>query len=281
MAGIGIEPNVSNGGFFTGSDKAIEKLLAAGIEIKNREKDGQIAAAEQQREIREIDGVKYVWNSHRDKWELFDRGTPLDPPHPKCLEFFDLDGIIAYINCNTEGLIPQDGTKLMMIVRDESSVVLMSLPTPFNKERYPIATVVAHVPHIKFGAYMDIDTFNTMLLSTFVETDARKTLFSVVKAMTKEQSASVTDDGVGQVVTVKQGVSMAQNVTFQNPVPLKPMRTFTEIDQPESNFTLRVNEDAEVALFESDGGFWKNMAVARIAEYLRTKITHPGVVVIA
>ena len=67
MAGIGIEPNVSNGGFFTGSDKAIEKLLAAGIEIKNREKDGQIAAAEQQREIREIDGVKYVWNSHRDK----------------------------------------------------------------------------------------------------------------------------------------------------------------------------------------------------------------------
>lgn len=91
----------------------------------------------------------------------------------------------------------------------------------------------------------------------------------------------MTDDGVSQVLTVKQGVSLAQNVTLQNPVPLKPMRTFSEVDQPESNFTLRVNGDADVALFEADGGAWKNAAVANIKNYLESKLYGYGVVVLA
>ena len=80
---------------------------------------------------------------------------------------------------------------------------------------------------------------------------------------------------------VEQGVSMASNVTFKNPVPLKPIRTFAEIDQPESNFTLRVNDSAQAALFEADGGVWKNVAVALIKDYLKSNLYGCNVSVIA
>lgn len=90
-----------------------------------------------------------------------------------------------------------------------------------------------------------------------------------------------TDDGISQVITTKQGVSMAQNVVFQNPVPLKPMRTFTEVDQPESNFTLRVDEDANCALYEADGGAWKNEAVINIHDYLKNNLYGQNIVVLA
>lgn len=59
------------------------------------------------------------------------------------------------------------------------------------------------------------------------------------------------------------------------------MRTFSEVDQPESNFTLRVNENAECALYESDGGAWKNEAVSSIAHYVRQKLYASNVVVMA
>jgi len=88
-------------------------------------------------------------------------------------------------------------------------------------------------------------------------------------------------DGVGQQITVKEGVSMATTVNFQNPVPLQPRRTFSEVDQPESNFTLRVDKEAKVALFESDGGAWKIDAVNYIRQYLTAQIENPAVIVIA
>ena len=59
------------------------------------------------------------------------------------------------------------------------------------------------------------------------------------------------------------------------------MRTFSEIEQPESNFVLRVDRDANIALFEADGGAWKNAAVARIRDYLKWRLSDCPVVVIA
>lgn len=228
----------------------------------------------------EIDGVTYCWNVEKMRWESMSHVLPNDEPVPKMLPFFTLQGLVDYINENTEGLIPND-KKLILKVEDPALVQLVSQPSTYYKERHVIALASAHAPEMRFERYMDAETFTTMLLSRFIETDARNTLFSVVKSMTKKQSCNTTDDGVSQVITVEQGVSMAANVTFKNPVPLKPMRTFSEVDQPESNFTLRVNEDAEAALFEADGGAWKIEAVDNIAKFLRATITNPNVVVIA
>jgi hypothetical protein len=69
-----------------------------------------------------------------------------------------------------------------------------------------------------------------------------------------------------------------QEVSIQNPVWLKPFRTFTEVDQPASPFVVRIREDCgsiDVALFEADGGSWRNDARYLIKEFLNFQINNP------
>lgn len=268
-------------GFFNGTKELVEMLMDKAEAAENQRMLLLDAKEGIAREIKDIGGVPHRWDWNKDMYVPMDIPVPKDEVVPQALEFFTLGGIVDYINENSEGLIPTDGSRIILQVEDQSNVVLLSQPSANKKARHIIAKTQAHVPAIDFGRYMDTDAFNTMLLSKFIETGARKTLFTVVKSMTKQQSAQTTDDGVGQVITVKEGVSMASNVTFQNPVPLRPRRTFTEVEQPESNFTLRVDEEARAALFESDGGAWKNEAVRNIKEYLQRNIENPAVIVIA
>lgn len=268
-------------GFFNGSTELVELLMSKATDAEEARQALIRGEQDMSRAIKEIGGVPHRWDVDLSKWVPMDIPVPKDEVVPQALEFFTLGGIVDYINENSEGLIPTDGSRFILQVEDQSNVILLSQPSANKKARHIIAKTQAHVPAIDFGRYMDTDAFNTMLLSKFIETEARKTLFTVVKSMTKQQSAQTTDDGVGQVITVKEGVSMASNVTFQNPVPLRPRRTFTEVEQPESNFTLRVDEEARAALFESDGGAWKNEAVRNIKEYLQRNIENPAVIVIA
>ncbi len=266
-----------NIGFFNGSAELVEMLIKYG---EDTEKKSMQAV----QRIEDIGGQKYRWDSDADRWIPIEptKLIPDDDPVAASLEFFTLDGIVDYIIENVEGLVPiEKQNRLILHVVDQSTVELLSHPSERHKKRNVIARCKAHVPGIIYNAHMDAERFNTQLLSNFIETPARAELFKVIKSLTKEQGCNTTDDGVSQVITVKQGVSMAQNVTFQNPVPLKPMRTFPEIEQPESNFTLRINENAQCALFEADGGVWKNVAVAGIRDYLKVKLKDANVVVIA
>ena len=50
-------------------------------------------------------------------------------------------------------------------------------------------------------------------------------------------------------------------------VMLRPFRTFLEVEQPESEFLLRVDPDEGIGFFEADGGIWKLEAKKNIADY--------------
>lgn len=274
MATVGNPTDASKGGFFGGATELATFLVQKGRDLNQ-------ATMEAALEIKEIDGIKYVWNRNNYRWEQIKPPIPDDVPVPATFKFFTLDGILEYIKQNTEGLIPSGDERLILQVVDETSVRLWSLPSKNHKERHVIAACDAHVPNVPFGRWLDVESFNTMLLSNFLETSERDEVFKVVKSMTREQNCNTSDDGVSQVITVKQGVSLVSNTQFKNPVPLQPMRTFTEVDQPESNFTLRVNGEACVALFEADGGAWKNEAVENIKQYLVAGTYASNVVVIA
>lgn len=270
-------PETKSAGFFNGATELAKFLVEQGKNLEH-------ASMADAQNVIDIDGQKYVWNRNNWRWEAVKPVTfiPDDAITAPTISFFTLDGLIDYIVENVEGLIPTDPQyRLILQVVDHTTVRLISHPSEHHKQRTVIAKCDAHVPDITFGRYLDTELFNTQLLSNFIDTPARAELFRVIKSMTKEQSCNTTDDGVSQVITTKQGVSMAQNVVFQNPVPLKPMRTFTEVEQPESNFTLRVDEDARCALFEADGGAWQNEAVVAIRDYLKMNLCGQNVVVLA
>lgn len=264
--------NHMENGIFAGLDAAVQNIIKLGIECEKMVEKPQIV---------DVDGVSYLYD--RKECTLFEvkPELPDDAPTPESIEFFSLDGFADYVNVDPDGILANTDVKFIVHVVDPSTVCLLSKLSTSHKKRKVLAFCKAHAPKIVFGEHLDVETFNTMLLSTFVKTEALDTLFKVVASMTKEQNLSVADDGVSQAITVKQGISTTANIKFENPVPLKPIRTFTEVSQPESNFVLRVNDKACAALFEADGGAWKNEAVSNIGRYLAYRITRENVIVLA
>ena len=86
--------------------------------------------------------------------------------------------------------------------------------------------------------------------------------------------AEYGDDGVTQKATVRQGIASKTDAVVPNPVKLRPYRTFTEVVQPASDFIFRMKEDRGItcALFEADGGAWKNAAMKNIKECLEFEL---------
>lgn len=67
-------------------------------------------------------------------------------------------------------------------------------------------------------------------------------------------------------------VTVAPEEAGRSRVALRPYRTFTEVEQPESEFILRLDDEGRVGLIEADGGAWKMTAKASIAAYFETML---------
>lgn len=70
----------------------------------------------------------------------------------------------------------------------------------------------------------------------------------------------------------RQGVAIKAMVAVKPRVPLRPFRTFQEVEQPESEFLLRLDEDGNIGLFEADGGMWRLTARQTIKAFLEAKL---------
>ena len=130
---------------------------------------------------------------------------------------------------------------------------------------------------------MDPEPFIIGLQCHFVEDPALRGLVQFVSSLTAENVAIAEDDGISQTATVRQGIALKATKKVDPKVRLRPYRTFREVDQPPSQFLLRLrnreNAPPSCALFEADGGFWKIEAVENIAEYLKDALPK-GVMVI-
>lgn len=97
-------------------------------------------------------------------------------------------------------------------------------------------------------------------------------LLKVVGNVKEENVRETGDNGIAQAVTIKTGVASAADVLVPNPVSLAPYRTFLEVEQPASSFIFRMKDGPSGAIFEADGGAWRNQAIANVREYLATEL---------
>ena len=119
---------------------------------------------------------------------------------------------------------------------------------------------------------MDVESFNIMMQSNFIPNGDSEVVLNYASAIKIDKGAEIADNGISQVTTIKTGVSTLQLAKAPNPVTLKPYRTFQEVDQPESKFVFRINDNPGCALFEADGGIWRAAAKTAIAEYLNNNL---------
>lgn len=184
--------------------------------------------------------------------------------YPERLHLTTLDSLIDYYKSDINKITEQR----TMIVVDNPREVYVYTEDDELKKRTLLISVEADLPSVSFGQFMPADEFNIMLQSKFLNQYARENVIDFASKLVIEDGSDIEDDGVSQITTVKQGVASRAKAKAPNPVKLSPYRTFLEVEQPASNFILRLNKNANLALFEADGGFWKLQAVRLVKEYL-------------
>lgn len=189
-------------------------------------------------------------------------------PKPSALVTTTLTAMVDYLKTDMDKKYSE---RLLIHVKAPDEVVLYSeLRGDADREIY--MKCEALTPDINFEKFIDTEKFNIMLQSSFVRNEDCSILLQVVGNVKDEAVKETGDDGVTQVVTMKTGVAQVQPVKVPNPVALAPFRTFPEIDQVESKFIFRMQEGPKAAIFEADGGAWRNETMARIKSYLEEQL---------
>ncbi len=211
--------------------------------------------------IREIGGE--IWSSKH--LELV--RPPEDKPEPYTVN--TLEGLADLIM--REGVELSDKkSPLFVVVRgpdlvEVDSSHILGLNTAFLRRHYYRAE--SDVPLFSTG-FRPLEELIIRLRAQCADTEGRKKLLDLLSSVSMDDSVSTMDNGVTQRVMTHSGVSLKTAVDVEPYVCLQPYRTFLEVDQPESEFLLRVSADGKVGLFEADGGAWKLEAKRRIRNWL-------------
>lgn len=192
------------------------------------------------------------------------------PPHvdrPECIRVSGLDGICKLIR--TE--LAKIDTVVMVQAKSHNTVEVMTTYLP-DFSRNILYRADADAPGLRTG-FRGREVALIELRSLFIPNEGTAYLLDLLSKMTDENKVSTNDNGVTQTVEARQGVALNAMVEVKPRVMLRPFRTFLEVEQPESEFLLRVDADEGIGFFEADGGIWKLEAKKNIADYFNTNLT--------
>lgn len=208
-------------------------------------------------QIYEIDGDTYSDHPlHRIRAE-FDRPCPL--------EVNGLDSIVKLLQ--TEGY----NTPIFIRVHGPRCVdVFSTLDERLGRDFLYRASCDA--PEFKPG-WMDHEQAIIALRSMFVPSEDVDYLIGLLSWISKDDGVQSDDNGVSQTVTARSGVSLKNFERVKPRVSLTPFRTFTEVEQPTSEFILRLDDNCRVGLIEADGGAWKMEAKQNICAYFEDHLS--------
>jgi hypothetical protein len=197
-------------------------------------------------------------------------------PDPKLLNLHTLSGIIDYIKNKLD-----DEKKYTVQIDDYNLVSVYGVfePQYGRRKEYVRSNFIDF--NYEFNSFLPQDMFVINLLSQFIETEELKNVIEYTGNVEDGAKVHTEDDGHSQSTAVKTGIVSLDKKILPNPVNLKPRRTFPEIEQPESQFVLRMQPGAQFALFEASGGFWRVECIHAIRDYLKEQLKGLDCVIIA
>lgn len=202
---------------------------------------------------------------------------PLRLPEMPTIETLRTDNLSSIVNFIKHAwdadLHDMDDTVQKIIhVEDAGKVNLYSSVCNECMDRQKFMTAEWAGNKFPFGQFMDAEKFNILLQTCFMETDDLKVIQQVVGNLRDEAVQNYGDDGVSQSVTIRTGIATVGQVRVPSPAKLRPYRTFLEVEQPASLFILRMREGGQCALFEADGGLWRETARQNIRNYFEYEL---------
>ncbi|MBO0961971.1 hypothetical protein J1P26_19895 [Neobacillus sp. MM2021_6] len=192
---------------------------------------------------------------------------PLVTRASESLRINTLTGLVDYVKANLE----RQSSNFYLQILDEKTVLLKGV-LDIDGGRETLVTAEAIVPKFNYGYFHNAEELIIAFQSKFTTTKDRELLLKVIGNVKEENVRQTGDNGFSQAVTIKTGVASADDVLVPNPVTLAPYRTFLEVDQPMSDFVFRMKDGPSAAIFEADGGAWRNQAISNVREYLKVEL---------
>lgn len=189
-------------------------------------------------------------------------------PKLETLQVSNLTSIVDFLKSN----IDNNAGRLLIQVASPQEVRVLT-PVGADRCREEILRATAILPdNLRYDSFIDTERFNIMLQAGFADKGDKALVLKFTGLIRDEAVKETGDTGVSQKVTIKTGVASVGEAEVPNPVNLAPYRTFPEIEQVESKFIFRMQEGPRAAIFEADGGAWKNEAMRRIKEFLNENL---------
>ncbi len=188
-------------------------------------------------------------------------------PKAASVKLVTLRSLVDYIRSGTDTM----EEKMILQVVNPVMVKMYSC-LDLDREREYMVEVNAEPPQFPFNKFVGHEQFIIGVQSKFVKNSDADLLLKFAGTVEGGTITGYGDDGVTQKATVKTGLASMSDAVIPSPVTLRPYRTFTEVEQPESQYVFRMKEDeldgVQCALFEADGGAWRLAAMENIKEYL-------------
>lgn len=188
----------------------------------------------------------------------------IDPPidRPSQITVNSLDSIINLIKQEIDRI----NTHVYIRVITPTHIDVF---TTYNADysRYDLYQAKCTVPGFREG-FMSYAEAMISLRSKYIENEGITYLVNLLSRITDENSVASKDNGATQTVETRKGIQLNSTEKINPRVRLIPYRTFLEVEQPGSEFLLRLDDKGNIGLFEADGGIWQIKAKNSIREYL-------------
>lgn len=227
------------------------------------------------------EALKYIVGMAQPEINVIDGQTYSDKslyrinhnPKAEPIEMNTLTSLVDYIKADVDEMQGE----MIIHVKSPTEVTMYS-ELDGDRVREKVVRVYAQVPEFRFNRFIDHEEFCINVQAKFIDdiTTDRALLLKFAGTVEAGTVSQYGDDGITQKATVKTGIASKDDAIVPSPATLRPFRTFVEVEQPESQFIFRMQQDKydgiQCALFEADGGAWKHKAMDNIKEYLQKEL---------
>lgn len=220
-----------------------------------------------QAQVLTVDDIPYMVNGDGNYKQI--------RPELDVVELITLHSLEALITLvQTEGIkFIMDGP-LYITVPSHTTVRCFTHPVPENRmKRDGLYWVEAtDVPGWNEKVTMSFDEAMIALRTRFQATADSEYALKLLSDITTGSKITLNDNGIATSVVSRTGVSLQTNTPIRPIISLRPYRTFQEVEQPASQFLIRVSERG-ITFAEADGGMWKLAARKTVRDYLKEKLS--------
>lgn len=176
-----------------------------------------------------------------------------------------LDALVAFVK--KEAISIHD--RVYITIPDHTTVKCFTAPyEDLRKKREYLYTAKAtDVPGWNDKVALSFEEALIALRTRFQAATDTDYALRLLSNITTGGKVTYNDNGVATSIITKRGIDLQNNENIKPIIKLRPYRTFQEVEQPESQFLIRISE-RNITFIEADGGMWKLEARNTVKKYL-------------